>query len=84
MSKFGHVADGRLRAILEEGSESPDDLVYALQQTTGAVGADEEDEDVSYETFNRRQDALEAAEAAWHDDRDATEAIASLQRCWSD
>lgn len=83
MSKYGHVVDERLRAILEQGSQDPGDLEYALQQTTEAVGADEDDENVSYETFSQRQDALEAAEAAWQDDDDAAETIASLQRCWS-
>lgn len=83
MSKYGHVVDERLRAILELGSQDTADLTYAIQQTTEAVGADEDDEHVSYETFNQRQDALEAAEAAWHDDSDAAATIAALQRCWS-
>lgn len=83
MSKYGHVVDERLRAILERGSQDPGDLEYALQQTTEAVGADEDDENVSYETFNQRQDALEAAEAAWHDNNDSVAAITALQRCWS-
>lgn len=82
MSKYGHVVDERLRAILEQGSQNPDDLAYALQKTTDAVGADEDDENVSYETFNQRQDSLEEAEAAWHDNSDGVAAITALQQCW--
>ena len=83
MSKYGHVVDERLRTILDQGSQDPGDLAYALQQTTEAVGADEDDEGVSYETFNQRQDALEEAESAWDEDKDAGRTIAALQRCWS-
>jgi len=83
MSKYSHVVDDRLRTILDQGSQDPADLDYAIQETAEAVSGDEDDEDVSYETFNQRQDALETAEAAWHDDSDAAATVAALQRCWS-
>lgn len=79
---FAHVADAQLRSILEQESCDEDSVCYALTKTKEAVDADQTNEDVSYETWNARNEAYEDAEYEWNEEGDAAAAIESLKQCW--
>lgn len=79
---FGHVADARLRAILETSSTDMTDLKFALSQTADAVAYDEADENCLADTLDERADALGKAEDAW-EASDWQGAIDALRHCWS-
>jgi len=87
---FDHVTNKKLRRILVSGPKNLDEVVWAMDFTDDALRADYDDEGIDSRTFDARNDALNQAREAFHDedgefnpgaDIDAT--LAHLRQFWS-
>ena len=79
---FAHVADARVRQTLEASNPSQSDIQDILDKTSEALADDEQNEDIPYRVFARREEALAKAENAWAV-QDANQTLDALKLYWA-
>ena len=87
---FDHVTNKKLRRILVSGPKNLDEVAWTMEFTEDALRADYDDEGIDSRTFDARNDALNQAREAFHDedgefnpDADIDATLAHLRQFWS-
>ena len=87
---FDHVTNKKLRRILVSGPKNLDEVAWTMEFTEDALRADYDDEGIDSRTFNARNNALNQAREAFHDedgefnpDADIDATLAHLRQFWS-
>ena len=87
---FDHVTNKKLRRILVSGPKNLDEVAWAMDFTDDALRADYDDEGIDSRTFDARNNALNQAREAFHDedgefnpDADIDATLAHLKQFWS-
>ena len=87
---FDHVTNKKLRRILVSGPKNLDEVAWTMEFTEDALIADYDDEGIDSRTFDARNNALNQAREAFHDedgefnpDADIDATLAHLRQFWS-
>ena len=87
---FDHVTNKKLRRILVSGPKNLDEVAWTMEFTEDALRADYDDEGIDSRTFDARNNALNQAREAFHDedgefnpDADIDTTLAHLRQFWS-
>ena len=87
---FDHVTNKKLRRILVSGPKNLDEVAWTMEFTEDALRADYDDEGIDSRTFDARNNALNQAQEAFHDedgefnpDADIDATLAHLRQFWS-
>ena len=87
---FDHVTNKKLRRILVSGPKNLDEVAWTMEFTEDALRADYDDEGIDSRTFDARNNALNQAREAFHDedgefnpDADIDATLAHLRQFWS-
>ena len=87
---FDHVTNKKLRRILVSGPKNLDEVAWTMDFTDDALRADYDDEGIDSRTFDARNNALNQAREAFHDedgefnpDADIDATLAHLRQFWS-
>ena len=87
---FDHVTNKKLRRILVSGPKNLDEVAWTMEFTEDALRADYDDEGIDSRTFDARNNALNQAQEAFHDedgefnpDADIDATLAHLKQFWS-
>ena len=87
---FDHVTNKKLRRILVSGPKNLDEVAWTMEFTEDALRADYDDEGIDSRTFDARNNALNQAREAFHDedgefnpDADIDATLAHLKQFWS-
>ena len=87
---FDHVTNKKLRRILVSGPKNLDEITWTMEFTEDALRADYDDEGIDSRTFDARNNALNQAQEAFHDedgefnpDADIDATLAHLRQFWS-
>ena len=87
---FDHVTNKKLRRILVSGPKNLDEVAWTMEFTDDALRADYDDEGIDSRTFDARNNALNQAREAFHDedgefnpDADIDATLAHLRQFWS-
>ena len=87
---FDHVTNKKLRRILVSGPKNLDEVAWTMDFTDDALRADYDDEGIDSRTFDARNNALNQAQEAFHDedgefnpDADIDATLAHLRQFWS-
>ena len=87
---FDHVTNKKLRRILVSGPKNLDEVAWTMDFTDDALRADYDDEGIDSRTFDARNNALNQAREAFHDedgefnpDADIDTTLAHLRQFWS-
>ena len=87
---FDHVTNKKLKRILISGPKNLDEIAWTMEFTEDALRADYDDEGIDSRTFDARNNALNQAREAFHDedgefnpDADIDATLAHLRQFWS-
>ena len=87
---FDHITNKKLRRILVSGPKNLDEVAWTMEFTEDALRADYDDEGIDSRTFDARNNALNQAREAFHDedgefnpDADIDATLANLRQFWS-
>ena len=87
---FDHVTNKKLRRILVSGPKNLDEVAWTMDFTDDALRADYDDEGIDSRTFDARNNALNQAREAFHDedgefnpDADIDATLTHLKQFWS-
>ena len=87
---FDHITNKKLRRILVSGPKNLDEVAWTMEFTEDALRADYDDEGIDSRTFDARNNALNQAREAFHDedgefnpDADIDATLAHLRQFWS-
>jgi len=87
---FDHLTNKKLRRILISGPKNLDEVAWTMEFTEDALRADYDDEGIDSRTFDARNNALNQAQEAFHDedgefnpDADIDTTLAHLKQFWS-
>ena len=87
---FDHLTNKKLRRILISGPKNLDEVAWTMEFTEDALRADYDDEGIDSRTFDARNNALNQAREAFHDedgefnpDADIDATLAHLKQFWS-
>ena len=87
---FDHVTNKKLRRILVSGPKNLDEVAWTMEFTEDALRADYDDEGIDSRTFDARNNALNQAREAFHDedgefnpDADIDATLVHLRQFWS-
>ena len=87
---FDHLTNKKLKRILISGPKNLDEVAWAMDFTDDALRADYDDEGIDSRTFDARNNALNQAREAFHDedgefnpDADIDATLAHLRQFWS-
>ena len=87
---FDHVTNKKLRRILVSGPKNLDEVAWTMEFTEDALRADYDDEGIDSRTFDARNNALNQAQEAFHDedgefnpDADIDTTLTHLKHFWS-
>ena len=87
---FDHVTNKKLKRILISGPKNLDEVAWTMEFTEDALRADYDDEGIDSRTFDARNNALNQAQEAFHDedgefnpDADIDATLAHLRQFWS-
>ena len=79
---YGHVEDETTRLVCEGQSAAPEHIDHCLQHMRDCLNADLENEDVTDEVWNVREEAHIDAGIAWEDFHNTDATIAAIRRYW--